>query len=53
MNSIVGPSFKVIFTKFYTCGSCEQCMGPTEKNADTQSNANTLLSKPSLDTKMM
>ena len=55
MNSVVGPSFKVIFTKFYTCGSCEQCMGSTKKkkNADAQSNANALLSKPNLDTKMM
>ena len=59
MNSVVGPNFKVIFAKFRTCGSREQCMGPTEKNADAQNNANVqnnanmLLSKPNHDTKMM
>ena len=29
MNSAVGPSFKAIFVEKSTCGSCEQCTGPT------------------------
>ena len=48
VNSAVGPSFKVIFAEFHTCESCEQCTKRTKKNADAQSNANVLLSKPSL-----
>ena len=36
MNSAVRPSFKVIFAKFCTCGSCEQCMGPIEKKMQTR-----------------
>ena len=31
MNSIVGPSFKVIFDEFRTCGSHGQYTGPTKK----------------------
>ena len=31
MNSAVGPSFKVIFAEFRTCGSREQYTGPIEK----------------------
>ena len=49
----MGPSFKIIFAKFHTYRSHEQCMRPKEKTANMQSNANVLLSKPSLDTKMM
>ena len=36
MNSTVGPSFKAKFTEFCTCGSYEQCTGPSQKNADAQ-----------------
>ena len=31
MNSIVRPNFKEKFVKIRTCGSCEQCTGPTQK----------------------
>ena len=31
MNSVVGPSFKVIFAEFCTCGSHGQYTGPTKK----------------------
>ena len=31
MNSVMEPSFKVIFAEFPTCESCEQCTGPTQK----------------------
>ena len=36
MNSAVGPSFNLTFAKIHTCGSHEQCMGPSQKNADVQ-----------------
>ena len=48
VNSAVGLSFKVIFAEFHTCESHEQCTKPTKKNVDAQSNANALLSRPSL-----
>ena len=28
----MGPSFEVVFAEKSTCGSSEQCMGPTEKH---------------------
>ena len=31
MNSVVGPSFEVIFIKKSTYGSCEQYTGPAKK----------------------
>ena len=34
VNSIVGPNFKEKFAEICTCWSCEQCMRPTQKNAD-------------------
>ena len=49
MNSVVRPSFKVEFAKRGTCGSCEQCTGPTQGNSDADSNTNALLSKPTLN----
>ena len=49
MNSAVGPSFKVEFAERGTCGSREQCTGPAQGNLDVDSNANALLSKPTLN----
>ena len=52
MNSAVGLMLEVIFAERGICGSCEQCIGPTQRsadansNADADSNANALLSKP-------
>ena len=31
VNSAMKPNFKVDFAKFYTCGSRERCIKPTEK----------------------
>ena len=31
VNNAVRPNFNLKFTEFCTCGSHEQCMGPTEK----------------------
>ena len=31
MNSAVGLNFKVVFAEKSTCGSHEQCIGPTQK----------------------
>ena len=42
----MGLKLEVIFAENDTCGSREQCMGPTRGNVDADSNANTLLSKP-------
>ena len=33
MNSTVRPSFKVRFIFFYTYGSREQCIGPSQKTS--------------------
>ena len=33
MNGAVRPSFKEKVAAYGTCGSCEQCTGPTRKNA--------------------
>ena len=45
----MGPNFKVIFVEFHTCRSRKQCTKPIKKkNVDAQSNANALLSRPSL-----
>ena len=37
MNSVMGPSFKVVFAEKNTCGSYEQYTGPTifQQNAET------------------
>ena len=37
MNSAVRPNFKGFFAEFHTCGSREQCTGPTifQQNAET------------------
>ena len=32
VNSIMGPSFEIVFAEKSTCESCEQYMGPTEKH---------------------
>ena len=37
-DSALGPSFKEKFAEIYTCGSCEQCTGPTQKNAAASGN---------------
>ena len=42
----MGPRLEVIFAERGTCGSHEQCTGPTQGNAGADSNA--LLSKPTL-----
>ena len=34
VNNTVGPNFKEKFVEICTCWSCEQCMRPTQKNAD-------------------
>ena len=34
VNSTVGPNFKEKFVEICTCGSHEQCMGPTQKEVD-------------------
>ena len=39
MTSADGPSFKVKFAFFCTCGSYEQYTGPSQKNADAQNNS--------------
>ena len=33
MNSVVGSKLEVIFAEKGICGSCEQCMKPTQRNA--------------------
>ena len=33
VNSAMGPNFKVVFAEKRTCGSREQCMGPTKKQS--------------------
>ena len=48
MNNVVGPNLEVIFSERGTCGSREQYTGPTQGKLDADSNANVLLSKPSL-----
>ena len=47
MNSVMGPSFKVRFVFFRTCGSHKQCTGPSKKKTQTHG---LLLSKPSQST---
>ena len=42
MNSAVGPSFKVTFAFFRTCGSCEQYMRSKEKRKRGVPNSNLL-----------
>ena len=39
MNSAVRSSFKEKVAEYSTCGSREQCMGPTRKNASAGKHA--------------
>ena len=48
MNSTFSPRLEVIFVERGICGSHEQCTRLTQGNADADSNANVLLSKPTL-----
>jgi len=38
VNSTVGPSFKENFVENNTCGSREQCTGPTDRDANALKN---------------
>ena len=48
MNSVVGLSFKVIFSEKSTCGSHEQCTEPTVLITNADANQNLAVSKLSL-----
>jgi len=48
VNSIIGSRLEVIFAERGTCGSRKQCTGPTQGNANVDSNTNALLSKSTL-----
>ena len=37
------PSFKVRFAFFHTCGSREQCTGPSQKNTSAQNTRSTAI----------
>ena len=42
VNNVVGPNFKVVFVEKSTCGSREQCTGPTENARSAQTQTQTL-----------
>ena len=43
VNSVVGPSFNLTFIEIRTCKSREQCMRPSQKNADVQNVGSTAI----------
>ena len=52
MNSVVGLSFKVVFSEKSTCGSHEQCTEPTVLITNADANQNLVVSKLSLSDRL-